>query len=130
MYAGGLLRGISYRYLGRFFTYELALRDDHKLVTDGPYGLVRHPGYTAGLLFAYGGALAHLGPGSYWYEAGWWRSGPAAVIGVLYLCWVVLGTRLAFARMPLEDAVLRDTFPAQWDAWSERTPYKLLPYIY
>ncbi|KAF9238462.1 hypothetical protein BU15DRAFT_62440 [Melanogaster broomeanus] len=41
--AGGLLRIHCYRVLGRMFTFELSIRKDHKLVTSGPYSVVRHP---------------------------------------------------------------------------------------
>lgn len=32
--------------LGKYFSYNLELRENHKLVTDGPYHWVRHPIYT------------------------------------------------------------------------------------
>lgn len=32
--------------LGRHFTWHITVYDDHKVVTDGPYGFVRHPSYT------------------------------------------------------------------------------------
>lgn len=34
------------------------------------------------------------------------------------------------SRMPKEDAALREEFKEQWDAWAERTPYRLFPGIY
>ncbi|OBZ67534.1 hypothetical protein A0H81_12475 [Grifola frondosa] len=42
---GGFIRIQCYRTLGRFFTYELTLRNNHRLVTSGPYAVVRHPSY-------------------------------------------------------------------------------------
>ena len=36
-----------HRALGRHWSASLRLRDDHRLVTDGPYRRVRHPMYTA-----------------------------------------------------------------------------------
>ncbi|KAF9973552.1 hypothetical protein BGZ73_003190 [Actinomortierella ambigua] len=44
--AGALLRAWSYRELGRFFTYELSIRQDHQLVGTGPYRFLMHPSYT------------------------------------------------------------------------------------
>jgi len=38
------------------FTFEMSIRKEHILVTSGPYGVVRHPGYT-GALLAIGGML-------------------------------------------------------------------------
>ena len=43
---GGYIRWACYSALGRLFTFEMSIRDDHRLVTDGPYAWVRHPGYT------------------------------------------------------------------------------------
>jgi len=53
---GGLIRLECYRRLGRMFTFEMSIRKEHILVTSGPYGVVRHPGYT-GALLAIGGML-------------------------------------------------------------------------
>ncbi|KAG8215322.1 hypothetical protein J3R82DRAFT_8914 [Butyriboletus roseoflavus] len=52
--AGSLLRGHCYHILGKRFTYELSIRSSHTLVTDGVYGLIRHPSYTALLVVAVG----------------------------------------------------------------------------
>ena len=43
---GGYIRWSCYRALGRLFTFEMCIRDEHELVTQGPYAWVRHPGYT------------------------------------------------------------------------------------
>ncbi|KAG5643598.1 hypothetical protein DXG03_000606 [Asterophora parasitica] len=42
---GGYIRYRCYRELGTLFTFQVAIRKDHRLVTTGPYGAVRHPGY-------------------------------------------------------------------------------------
>ena len=57
--AGGLIRLECYRQLGRMFTFEMSIRKDHMLVTSGPYGIVRHPGYTGALLAVGGMLLLH-----------------------------------------------------------------------
>lgn len=52
---GGLaLRWWAIGTLGRFFTTNIAIHDDHRVVDAGPYRLVRHPSY-AGLLLAFAG---------------------------------------------------------------------------
>lgn len=38
-----LVRLASYHSLGQLFTFELSIQDKHKLVTSGPYNIVRHP---------------------------------------------------------------------------------------
>lgn len=40
--SGGLIRLASYRALGKLFTFELSIRKDHKLITSGPYSMVRY----------------------------------------------------------------------------------------
>jgi len=56
---GGLIRLECYRQLGTMFTFEMSIRKDHMLVTSGPYGIVRHPGYTGILLVISGMLLLH-----------------------------------------------------------------------
>ena len=57
MFAGQLLRWWSIATLGRLFTINVAIRDGHQLVDSGPYHYVRHPSYTAILLFCLGAGL-------------------------------------------------------------------------
>ena len=57
MIAGVLLRWWSVATLGRFFTVNVAIRPDHKVVDWGPYRYVRHPAYTAVLLVHVGASL-------------------------------------------------------------------------
>ena len=47
---GAAMRQVCYDALGRFFTFQLAVFKEHKLVTSGPYSIVRHPSYTALLI--------------------------------------------------------------------------------
>jgi protein-S-isoprenylcysteine O-methyltransferase Ste14 len=41
----------THRTLGTFWTFKLEIRPKHKLVTWGPYSRIRHPMYTALLVF-------------------------------------------------------------------------------
>ena len=45
-------------YLGRNWGQPMSLRQEHELVTSGPYALVRHPIYTGLILALFGTALA------------------------------------------------------------------------
>jgi protein-S-isoprenylcysteine O-methyltransferase len=57
MIAAQLLRWWSVATLGRLFTVNVAIREGHRLIDCGPYHYVRHPSYTAILLFHLGTAL-------------------------------------------------------------------------
>ncbi|MBG9389430.1 methyltransferase family protein [Caenimonas aquaedulcis] len=49
--AGLALRYWSRRVLGRFFTIGVVRQEGHRVVREGPYRHVRHPGYLAFVLF-------------------------------------------------------------------------------
>src|SRR6266705_911537 len=51
LFLGGLaLRWYSIGYLGRYFTVDVSISAEHKLVDSGPYRYIRHPSYTGALL--------------------------------------------------------------------------------
>jgi protein-S-isoprenylcysteine O-methyltransferase Ste14 len=68
--AGVVLAGVSLRIwavrtLGRFFTYQVMTADDHVVVSNGPYRLLRHPSYTGLLLSCAGAGIATANPVSF-----------------------------------------------------------------
>jgi len=99
----------SHAALGRNFSPWLELRQDHGLVTGGPYRWVRHPMYTAGFAQVVGCGLL------------------AANLLVLGLPLLALSALVAL-RLPDEEAMLRARFGADWEAWA-RTTGRLLPKI-
>ena len=78
-----------------------------RLVTTGPYGLVRHPIYVALWVFAWAGVADHL-------------SVLTAAMGL------VIAAGL-FARMLLEEALLRERFPEYAD-YARRTK-RIVPFV-
>ncbi|KAI0328964.1 ICMT-domain-containing protein [Cubamyces sp. BRFM 1775] len=127
---GGLIRIWCYRTLGRFFTWELSVQREHKLVTSGPYAIVRHPSYTGTVLRSIGTVLLVLSEGSYAVEAGWLQSvwGKAVAFGVMgYMTFISYSL---VRRIPKEDAMLEKEFGPQWREWRKRTPYSLVPFVY
>ncbi|KIP11339.1 hypothetical protein PHLGIDRAFT_124981 [Phlebiopsis gigantea 11061_1 CR5-6] len=129
--SAAILRVSAYRHLGRFFTYQLSIRNGHKLVKDGPYSIMRHPSYTALVAFFVGNAWYQLGPGSIWMRRGLWSSSLLMSFSVVHVC---LAAYVSFVvtvlRVPKEDRMLKKQFREEWEAWSKKTPYRLLPLVY
>jgi protein-S-isoprenylcysteine O-methyltransferase Ste14 len=104
---GLALRYWSMRTLAGAFSYDLKVAADQPLVTRGPYRFVRHPSYTALILWSASFAL-------------WNPSWPGLLI---LLVATVPQIRLRIRR---EEQLLADHFGAQWAAYAGRTP-ALLP---
>lgn len=129
--AGACIRATCYHHLGRFFTFELALRENHQLVTTGPYAVVRHPAYTGSILAIVGMGFMQLGPGSWCADVARLWSTPTGV--VLGCAWLGILSIIPFgivARTAAEDQVLHKEFGQQWEAWAQKTQYRLVPGIF
>jgi len=55
---GLALRWHAIIYLGRFFTTNVAIAADHRVIDTGPYRFIRHPSYAGGLLALFGFCLS------------------------------------------------------------------------
>jgi protein-S-isoprenylcysteine O-methyltransferase Ste14 len=111
VFAGALwLFRRTHKDLGRNWSVTLEVRDRHTLVTNGVYGRVRHPMYSAFWLWALAQAL--LLPN--------WIAGPAGLIG--------FGT-LFFLRVGREEALMTETFGDEYRRYMARTA-RILPGIY
>lgn len=130
MCISSVIRVVSYRYLGRYFTFHLSIKKDHKLVTGGPYAIVRHPGYTGLHMQVLGAGIAMLAPGSVYTELGLWRSTVGAVGGLVLLAMLVYISLCAGLRTSKEDLALKKEFKEEWEAWAARTPWLLIPGVY
>lgn len=50
----------AFKVLGDNYSQDIAIKKDHKLVTSGPFKIVRHPQYLSQMLMDLGGAVATL----------------------------------------------------------------------
>jgi len=100
---GSALRQWAIHSLGTYFTDRARIVDGHRLVTTGPYALVRHPAYV-GLALVYVGLPLLLG----------------SAIG-LALAALLFPLALRF-RLRVEEAQLTEHFGAEWQAYARRTP--------
>jgi protein-S-isoprenylcysteine O-methyltransferase Ste14 len=115
-----------YNLLGRLFTFELSIRKDHKLITTGPYSIVRHPSYTGAILSVAGIAICHTGEGSWVKEC----TSNGQLLQVLAWIWVLSGVLVILMRMRKEDDMLKKEFGKDWDAWRKAVPCKIFPGVY
>ena len=101
---------IAHRELGRNFSPTLVVREQHSLVTGGIYGYMRHPMYTAFWLWVIAQALL---------LQNW----------VVAICGAVGWGILFFDRIGQQEAMMRETFGEQYDAFARRTK-RLVPWVY
>lgn len=94
-----------------FFSTALRLQADrgHRLITDGPYRFVRHPGYLALLVAAPASALA----------LGSWVS---LIPAIVYAAFII-------RRAAIEDAFVRQRLPG-YQEYSRRVAFRLIPGIW
>ncbi|KIJ60134.1 hypothetical protein HYDPIDRAFT_99330 [Hydnomerulius pinastri MD-312] len=127
--AGGLIRLWCYRTLGRFFTFQLSIREDHSIITTGPYSYVRHPSYTGLLMCCAGILMMHSSPGAWMRDSGMqlelvrWTAWTWALI----ICAAMFGT---LRRLKEEDGIMQQAFGEQWEIWAKKVKYLLVPGLY
>ncbi|MEL6841825.1 MAG: isoprenylcysteine carboxylmethyltransferase family protein [Bacteroidota bacterium] len=107
---GLLLRWWAVRHLGQAFTVQLQVRSAQRLISDGPFRLVRHPSYSGLLLYYLGLGLVMGNPLS-------------LLILVILPAWAVLN------RVSLEEKLLQEHFGEAYRVYQTRT-WRLLPWVY
>lgn len=108
--AGIGLRVWAILTLDRFFTFAVGIADGHRVVQDGPYRLLRHPGYSGALLALVGAGIALRN----------WLS--LLVIAVVPA--IALSIRIA-----VEDSALAGALGADYAAYAARTA-RLIPGVW
>lgn len=104
------LRAWGMRTLGRFYTRTLRTIDDQRVVREGPYRLVRHPGYCGSLLVWTGYSL---GLGS------WIALPVTAVLLAVAYTW----------RINAEERLLLGAFGEAYAEYRRHTK-RLVPFVY
>ena len=96
--------------LGKFFTVDVEISDQHKLKTEGIYKTVRHPSYSGLILIvtALGLCMENL----------------VSLAIVVILVFIAMNYRIT-----VEEKALTDAFGAQYTAYSKKTA-KIIPGIY
>lgn len=131
---GGAIRIHCYATLGRLFTFELSIRQDHKLVTSGPYSIVRHPSYSGGLFILLGFLLCHFHTRTWLVScSGVFPSSDQGLKLALGCVWAgFFGALYAGLgkRIQKEEAMLQGNFGDQWKSYVNRVPYRLIPWLF
>jgi len=105
--AGISLLGLAHYHLGQSFNSLVVSKEDHQLVTSGPYQWIRHPIYTAYLINYIGGGLI-------------------ASNLVLTFIPVIFFSLMIIDRIPREEALMREEFGQDYIDLEKRTG-RLLP---
>jgi protein-S-isoprenylcysteine O-methyltransferase Ste14 len=95
-------------HLGRNWSGTPSIKEEHELVTSGPYRFVRHPIYTGMILALFGSAL---------------------VAGVLWLIVFLFFTANFLYRIPVEERYMMQLFPNQYPKYKKRAK-ALIPFIW
>jgi protein-S-isoprenylcysteine O-methyltransferase Ste14 len=106
---GGIAFAIWARvHLGRNWSGTPSIKQDHELVTSGPYRFVRHPIYTG---------------------IGFGLLGSALVVGPAWLIAFIIFTIVFIFRIPVEEKYMMQLFPDQYPAYRRRTK-ALVPWVW
>jgi protein-S-isoprenylcysteine O-methyltransferase Ste14 len=110
LFGGITIRWVAIYTLGKYFTYTVLIRNDHRLIRTGLYKHIRHPSYAGAL-------LAHLGIG-------------LAFSNWLTLCFSSIPYLIAAVyRMRVEEEALRQAFGAEYLGYSKASS-RLIPGVY
>ena len=107
---GIILRHVAIKQLGKFFTVDVTIRENHQLLQTGLYKFLRHPSYTGSLLSFLGFGLS--------------------LNNWLSLAIVFIPTLFAMIhRINIEEKVLKQQFGKQYLDYIAKTK-RLIPFIY
>jgi protein-S-isoprenylcysteine O-methyltransferase Ste14 len=109
VFAGLLLTLRARVVLGRNWSAHVVLKEDHELVTNGPYALVRHPIYTGLLLMLVGSAVI-----------------VGTVASMLGFAFVILGLLIKLGQ---EEAIMLRQFPDTYPAYRQQVK-RLIPFVW
>ena len=107
--AGILLHGSCRYYLGQFYIFSFSIIKDQKVISAGPYGVIRHPGYLSNI-FVVLGAVVFLNF--------WWYS----IIMILPL--------MLIGAISKEEKMMQNFFKDEWNQYCRGVKFKLIPYLY
>ncbi len=110
MFGGVLFRWWSIHILGKFFTAKVQILNDHQLIQEGPYQILRHPSYLGAWVSMMGISV-------------FLQSIPGLVFSVVVYCFI------NGYRIECEEKALLEKFPDAYRKYQEKT-WRMIPYIF
>ena len=107
---GIIFRAWSVKTLCRFFTPTVQIKQDHVLVTSGPYSVVRHPSYLGAYLSITGGAILL-----------------ESIVGFITAC-IAMFTAY-YVRISIEERELQNHFGEKYKYY-KKTTKRIIPFIW
>lgn len=107
--AGRGLYEVARRILGKFFSEAVRILPEHKLITRGPYSLIRHPIYLGEILCAF--------------------SIPMIANSLYGFVIMLVIIPILLYRISIEEKVLVSKFGQEYIEYAHKTK-KIIPYIY
>ena len=107
--SGFFLMRAAEKSLDKQFSIEVTLQKDHKLITNGPYRIIRHPRYSGIIVFFLGIALVFYS---------------LMAISLLTGLSIIL-----IWRVSIEDDLMKQEFGQEWHEYSLKTR-KLIPFLF
>lgn len=108
--SGMVFRFFAIRSLGRLFTVDVTIREDHKLKKNGLYRVIRHPSYFGSLLSFTGFGISL----NNWISL------------IILICFI---SAAFLYRIKIEEKALTDHFGAEYLEYKKNT-FCLIPWIY
>jgi protein-S-isoprenylcysteine O-methyltransferase len=96
------------QHLGKNWSQTVSVKEDHELVTSGPYRYVRHPMYAGGLVASIGSAI---------------------VCGGAFVFLLAFLTPIFLWRVGAEDKLMEQQFPNEYPDYKKRTK-ALIPFVW
>jgi protein-S-isoprenylcysteine O-methyltransferase Ste14 len=107
---GIIIRIIAMKTLNRYYTRTLHKTEEHKLVTNGIYNCIRHPGYLGSILFYIGGGMV--------------------MKNIFPLILITITVLLIYSyRINVEEKMLIKIFDEEYEQYLNKSN-KLIPFLY
>ncbi len=110
MITGIAFRAWAVQVLGKYFTATVQIKDDHRLITNGPYHIVRHPSYAGAFIAIIAGGVILQ-----------------SLAGFLISCMAMMIAY--YVRINIEETELLNRFGNDYTAYRKKTKM-IIPYVF